>query len=65
MGAITACKRKDASVVYRARVRVMQDGVIYHETEAFDRPPAAAAWISKRERELSKPGAVAKLKMRL
>ncbi|WP_200844229.1 hypothetical protein [Rhizobium sp. 18065] len=37
----------------------MQDGVTYHETETFDRRPAAAAWISKRERELSKPGAVA------
>lgn len=62
MGTISARKRKDGSVAYRARVRVMQDGVTYHETETFDRRPAAAAWISKRERELSKPGAVAKSK---
>lgn len=53
---------QDGSVAYRARVRVMQDGVTYHETETFDRRPAAAARISKRERELSKPGAVAKSK---
>jgi integrase len=58
MGTISARKRKDGSVADRARVRVMQDGVTYHETETFDRRPAAAAWISKRERELSKPGAV-------
>jgi integrase len=62
MGTISARKRKDGSVAYRARVRVMQDGVTYHETETFDRRPAAAAWISKRERELSKPGAVARSK---
>lgn len=62
MGTISAQKRKNGSVAYRARVRVMQDGVTYHETETFDRRPAAAAWISERERELSKPGAVAKSK---
>jgi hypothetical protein len=58
MGTITARKRKDGSVGYMARVRVVRDGEGYHETETFDRRPAAAAWISKRERELSKPGAV-------
>lgn len=60
MGTITARKRKDGSIGYMARVRVVRDGESYHETETFDRRPAAAAWISKRERELSKPGAVAK-----
>lgn len=29
---------------YMARMRVMQDGVTYHETEAFDRRPAASGW---------------------
>ncbi len=58
----TARRRKDGSIGYMARVRVIKDGVTYHETETFDRRPAAAAWISKRERELSKPGAVAKSK---
>ncbi len=51
MGTISARKRKDGSVAYRARVRVMQDGVAYHETETFDSRPAATAWISKREPE--------------
>lgn len=63
MGTITARKRKDGSVGYRARVRVMRDGVTYHETETFDRRPPAAAWIKKRERELAKPGAVLLAKM--
>ncbi len=27
-----------------ARMRVMQDGVTYHETEAFDRRPAMSGW---------------------
>ncbi|WP_026380671.1 site-specific integrase [Afifella pfennigii] len=58
MGTITARKRKDGSVGYRARVRVMRDGMTYHETETFDRRPAAAAWMKKRERELSRPGAI-------
>ncbi|CDZ59587.1 site-specific integrase [Neorhizobium galegae] len=59
MGTITARKRKNGSVGYRARLRVMRDGVTYHETETFDRRPAAAAWMKKRERELAKPGAIA------
>lgn len=37
----------------------MRDGVTYHETETFNRWPAAAAWMKKRERELAKPGAIA------
>lgn len=62
MGAITARSCKDGSIGYRARVRVMKDGVTYHETEAFDRRPAAAVWLTTRERERSKAGAVAKSK---
>jgi len=60
MGTISARKRKDGSVGYRAQVRVMQDGVTYHETGTFDRRPAATAWLKMREPALSKPGAVAK-----
>lgn len=58
MGTITARKRKDGSVGYRARVRVMRDGQTYHETETFDRRPAATAWMKQRERELAKPGVI-------
>jgi hypothetical protein len=50
MGTITARKRKDGSIAYMARVRVVRDGEAYHETETFDRRPAAAAWISKEQR---------------
>jgi hypothetical protein len=46
-----------------AWVRGVRDDVTYHETETFDRRPAAAAWVSERERELSRTGAVAKYKM--
>ncbi len=59
IGATTPRARKDGSVSYMARVRVMRDGATYHETETFDRRPAAAAWMKKRERELAKPGAIA------
>jgi hypothetical protein len=58
MGTITARKRKDDSVAFMARVRVMRDGITYHETETFDRRPAATSWIKKRERELAKPGVI-------
>ncbi|CDZ66005.1 Hypothetical protein NGAL_HAMBI2605_42790 [Neorhizobium galegae bv. orientalis] len=59
MGTITARNRKDGSVSYMARLRVMRDGATYHETETFNRRPVAAAWMKKRERELEKPGAIA------
>ena len=62
MGTISPRKRKNGSVAYRARVRVMRDGVTYHETETFDRRPAAATWIKQRERELAKPGVIDRVK---
>ena len=62
MGTITARERKDGSVAYLARVRVMRDGITYHETETFDRRPIATSWIKKRERELAVPGAIADCK---
>ncbi len=60
MGTITARKRKDDSVAFMARVRVMRDGVTYHDTETFDRRPVATSWIKKRE--LAKPGAISTFK---
>ena len=36
----------------------MSEGIVYHETKTFDRRPAAAAWIRKREKELARPGAL-------
>ncbi|MDK3073791.1 site-specific integrase [Sedimentitalea sp. JM2-8] len=56
MGTIT--KRKDGSHSYRARVRVMREGSVYHETMTFDRRAAASTWMKKRERELARPGAI-------
>jgi hypothetical protein len=58
MGTITTRKRKDDSVAFMARVRVMRDGAAYHKTETFDRRPATTSWIKKRERELARPGVI-------
>ncbi|WP_311276116.1 site-specific integrase [Methylobacterium sp. WCS2018Hpa-22] len=62
MGSITTRKRKDGTSGFTARVRVMQDGRSYHESQTFDRRTAAVAWIKRRETELSSPGGLAKLK---
>ena len=40
----------------------MRDGQTYHETETFDRRPAATAWMKQRERELAKPGVIDRVK---
>lgn len=46
-----------------ARIRIQQDGITVHtEAETFDREPAAKLWMKNREAELSKPGALEKLK---
>jgi integrase len=59
MPTIVARKRKDGTIGYTARVRMKRDGkVVYQETETFDRKPLALAWASKREAELSEPGAL-------
>ena len=47
MGTSVARKRKDGSVGYMVRLRVMREGATYHETETFDRRPAAAAWMKR------------------
>lgn len=62
MGTIIVRKRKDGTVGFMARVRVMREGTSYHEAETFDRRAAAASWMKKRERELARPGAVAQAK---
>src|SRR5690554_921932 len=59
MGTIIARKRKDGSVGYTAQVRIMRGGKKAHtESQTFDRKQAAAAWLKKRETELSEPGAL-------
>lgn len=46
-----------------AKIILKKDGkVIHRETETFDRRPAAAAWIARREDELAKPGAIERAK---
>lgn len=59
MGSITERPRANGSTAYMARVFVKREGkVIYSESKTFDRRPAATAWINKREKELSQPGAL-------
>ncbi|WP_167395040.1 tyrosine-type recombinase/integrase [Variovorax boronicumulans] len=63
MGSITKRKRADGSVAHMARIRIQEEGVVVHtETETFDREPAAKLWMKNREAELSKPGALEKLR---
>lgn len=64
MGTIIPRKRKNGTTAYMARIRIKREGKIVHEeTETFDRRPAAAGWIGKREEELSKPGAIERAKI--
>lgn len=57
MGSIIERPRKDGSVAYMAQILLMRDRKIVHrESRTFDRRPAAAAWIKKREAELEQPG---------
>ncbi|MBY0297457.1 MAG: tyrosine-type recombinase/integrase [Methylobacterium sp.] len=64
MGTIVERPRKDGSTGYHAQIVVKRDGRVHRETKTFDRRPAAAAWIKKRERELEQPGAVLAPKVR-
>ncbi len=63
MGTIVARTRKDGSVGYHAQVAVQRDGQLHRETKTFDRRPAAAAWLKKREAELQAPGAIARARI--
>lgn len=58
MGTILERKRRDGSTGYHAQIAVQRDGVSHRETKTFDRRPAAAAWIKRREHELQQPGAL-------
>lgn len=62
MGTIIERRRANGSTGYSARIVVQRAGVVHRETKTFDRRPAAAAWIKKRERELEEPGALERKK---
>lgn len=59
MGTILARRRKDGSTAYMGKIIIKRGGVVIHrESQTYDRRAATAAWIAKREDELSKPGAI-------
>lgn len=63
MATITARKRADGTMAYRAAVRVKKDGVIVHqEAQTFDQRKLAERWAKLREIELQKPGGLERAK---
>ena len=59
MGTIVKRPRKGGGVAYLAQISIMRKGkVAFRQSQTFDREKLAAAWITKREAELSKPGAL-------
>lgn len=58
MGTITERKLRSGKTVYNAQIRIKRAGLSHSEARNFDRKPAAAAWLKKRESELEKPGAL-------
>jgi integrase len=64
VGTIVERSRRDGSTGYHAQIVVKRDGRTHRETKTFDRRPAAASWIKKRERELAQPGALPAAKVR-
>lgn len=59
MGTIVERKRKNGSTAYLAQISINRDGKRAHsESRTFDRRPAATAWLTKREKELEKTGAL-------
>ena len=61
MGTITSRRRRDGSAAYLAQIVFKRDGaIVFRQNKTFDREPAAAAWIKKREAELAKPNALMK-----
>lgn len=63
MGTIVERPRKTGGVSYHAQLVVKRDGLVHRETKTFDRHPAAAAWLKRRERELRQPGALVAAKV--
>ena len=62
MGTITPRKRQDGIIGYTEQIRLKRGGkIIRTEAQTFDRKPAAAAWLKKREGELAQPGALDRL----
>ncbi len=62
MGTIVTRKRKDGSVSYQAQILIKRAGVIVHrEAQTFERKQAASAWLEKREKSLSMPGALERI----
>jgi integrase len=60
MGSILERPRRNGTIAYLAKIAIMREGkVVYRESRTFDRRPAAATWIEKRETELTKPGGIA------
>ena len=63
MGTISERKRRDGTKSYTAQIRIKREGKTVHtEAQTFDRRPAAAAWLKRRETQLSEPGAIEKLR---
>jgi integrase len=63
MGTIIARKRKDGTTAHLAQLLIKRGGAIMHrEARTFDRKQAAAAWLEKRENELTKPGGLERLR---
>lgn len=59
MGTIISRTRKDGSTAYLAQILIKQKGkIVFRQSETFDRRQAAKAWLSRRETELRKPGAL-------
>jgi integrase len=58
MGTVIGRTRKDGTTAYLAQILLKRKGKIVHrESKTFDRKQAARAWLSRRETELSEPGA--------
>jgi hypothetical protein len=57
MGACTKWERSGNAT--GGLLRIMRDKrLVYQQAQTFERRPAAAAWIKKREGELAQPGAL-------
>jgi integrase len=64
MGTIVARKRKGGTTGYTAQILRKKSGrIIHREAQTFDRRQAAVAWLSRRETELSEPGAIDRAKV--
>ena len=63
MGTVIPRKRSNGSTGYQAQLLIKRGGkTVHREGRTFDRKQAAAAWLEKREKELARPGALARLR---